>query len=256
MLFVSVMFFTLGTLLCAPVARGFSVFFIGRSLQGIGGGGIITMGQVIFADIIPLRQRPKYFSFVLAAWALGSVFGPFEWRSAQAIVPITVGIAGVIIAVVWEFYGAREPVLRQSLFDSPSALATYTCALSQGFILFCALYYVPFFFTAMKFHSPTRSGVDIFPVTCFLLPGSIITSLITTWTGGYRWSIWSGWVITTVGYGLLLLLDQETETAAWASILAVFGIGNGMLLTGVNVGVQAASRIEDAGRAAAILDKC
>ena len=34
------------------------------------------MGQVIFADIIPLRQRPKYFSIVLAAWALGTVLGP------------------------------------------------------------------------------------------------------------------------------------------------------------------------------------
>lgn len=34
------------------------------------------MGQVIFADIVPLRQRPKYFSIVLAAWSLGSVLGP------------------------------------------------------------------------------------------------------------------------------------------------------------------------------------
>jgi len=118
--------------------------------------------------------------------------------------------------------------------------------------LFCALYYVPFFFTAIKFHTPTRAGVDIFPVTCLLLPGSIVTSLITTRTGGYRWSIWGGWAITTVGCGLLLLLDEGTETPAWASILAVFGIGNGMLLTGLNVGVQAASRTEDAGRAAAM----
>lgn len=76
MLVVSVLFFTLGTLLCAPIAKDFTVFFVGRSIQGIGGGGIITMGQVIFADIVPLRQRPKYFSLVLAAWALGSVLGP------------------------------------------------------------------------------------------------------------------------------------------------------------------------------------
>ena len=75
-LFVSVMFFTLGTIVCAPVAKGFGVFFVGRSIQGIGGGGIITMGQVIFADIIPLRQRPRYFTPVLTAWALGSVLGP------------------------------------------------------------------------------------------------------------------------------------------------------------------------------------
>jgi MFS family permease len=76
MLLVSLGFFTLGTLLCAPLAHNFTVLLAGRSLQGIGGGGIITMGQVIFADIVPLRQRPKYFSVVLAAWALGSVMGP------------------------------------------------------------------------------------------------------------------------------------------------------------------------------------
>lgn len=76
MLIVSVLFFTFGTILCAPIAKNFPVFFAGRSIQGIGGGGIITMGQVIFADIVPLRQRPKYFSLVLAAWALGSVLGP------------------------------------------------------------------------------------------------------------------------------------------------------------------------------------
>lgn len=70
------LFFTMGTALCAPIAKDFSIFFFGRAIQGIGGGGIITMGQVIFADIIPLRQRPKYFSIVLAAWALGSVLGP------------------------------------------------------------------------------------------------------------------------------------------------------------------------------------
>ena len=75
-LITSIVLFTLGTLLCAPVAKNFTVFFVGRSVQGIGGGGIITMGQVIFADIVPLRQRPKYFSIVLAAWALGSVLGP------------------------------------------------------------------------------------------------------------------------------------------------------------------------------------
>jgi len=118
--------------------------------------------------------------------------------------------------------------------------------------LFCALYYIPFFFTAIRFKSPTHSGLDIFPVTCFLLPSSIIISLVTTRIGQYRWAIWSGWVITSVGCGLLVLLDTHTRTAIWAVILAVFGIRHGMLLTSVNVGIQAASHVEDAGRAAAM----
>ncbi|KAK3377091.1 major facilitator superfamily domain-containing protein, partial [Lasiosphaeria ovina] len=327
MLFVSVLFFTLGTLLCAPIAKDFTVFFAGRSVQGIGGGGIITMGQVIFADIVPLRQRPKYFSLVLAAWAMGSVLGPligglfvehavwswcfyinfpfcllglilvpmyvklstektslmsklarvdwiggflfiagltsflvgiswagiqFEWKSKQVIAPMVVGAAGVVAAIFWERHGAREPFLRPSLFYSTSAVATYGCALFQGFILFCALYYVPFYFTAVRFVSPTQAGLDIFPVTCFLLPGSIVISLVASRIGRFRWAIWGGWVLTAISCGLFVFFDEDTKTPVWAVILAVFGIGHGMLLTSVNVGIQAISRVEDAGRAAAM----
>jgi MFS family permease len=53
-----------------------TTFLAGRSIQGIGGGGIISMGQVVYADIVPLRQRPKYFAMVLGAWAIGTVSGP------------------------------------------------------------------------------------------------------------------------------------------------------------------------------------
>ncbi len=197
----------------------------------------------------------------------------FEWKSAQAVTPMIIGIVGVTIAIIWEIYGAQEPFLRPSLFCSVSALATYACALFQGFIvclscpkpaldafadpkprlqLFCALYYIPFYFTAIRFKPPTQSGLDIFPVTCFLLPGSIIISLMTTRLGRYRWAIWSGWVVTALGCGLLVLLDVDTKTPVWAVILAIFGIGHGMLLTSVNIGIQAVSRVEDAGRAAAM----
>jgi predicted MFS family arabinose efflux permease len=59
-------------------------------------------------------------------------------------------------------------------------------------------------------------------------------------------------VITAIGCGLLVLLDTDTPTAAWAVILIVFGIGHGMLLTSLNIGIQAVSNVEDAGSAAAM----
>lgn len=48
----------------------------GRTIQGIGGGGIITITQVIFCDIVPLRFRPKYFAMVLLSWSIGTIIGP------------------------------------------------------------------------------------------------------------------------------------------------------------------------------------
>jgi hypothetical protein len=38
----------------------------------------------------------------------------------------------------------------------------------------------------------------------------------------------------------------------WVTILCIFGIGNGMILTSVNVAIQAISKAEDCGRAAAM----
>jgi hypothetical protein len=105
---------------------------------------------------------------------------------------------------------------------------------------------------AVRFETPTQSGINIFPVTCLLLPGSIIVSYLTSRLGRFRWAIWIGWVITAVGCGLLVLLDEDTPTALWAAILAIFGVGNGMVLTSVNVGIQAISRVEDCGRAASM----
>ena len=59
-------------------------------------------------------------------------------------------------------------------------------------------------------------------------------------------------MVTALGCGLLVLLDVDTKTPVWAVILAIFGIGHGMLLTSVNIGIQALSHVEDMGRAAAM----
>lgn len=75
LLIASIGLFTYGTNLCA-LAHDFTVMLIGRCVQGVGGGGIIALTQVIFCDMVPLRQRPQYFSMVLGAWSVGSIIGP------------------------------------------------------------------------------------------------------------------------------------------------------------------------------------
>lgn len=75
LLFVAVFSFTLGTVLSAA-ARGFPMLLAGRTVQGFGGGGIIALCLVITTDMVPLRQRPAYYTIVQMAWAIGSVAGP------------------------------------------------------------------------------------------------------------------------------------------------------------------------------------
>ncbi|RWA14417.1 hypothetical protein EKO27_g686 [Xylaria grammica] len=70
-LIFSLVAFTAGTVLCA-ISKNVGMLLVGRSIQGIGGGGIHSLGLVIQTDIVPLRYRPKCLGF----WALGLAIGP------------------------------------------------------------------------------------------------------------------------------------------------------------------------------------
>lgn len=49
---------------------------VGRSIQGVGGGGISALTYVIVTDMVTLQQRGKWFGLISMMWALGSVLGP------------------------------------------------------------------------------------------------------------------------------------------------------------------------------------
>jgi MFS family permease len=46
-----------------------------RALQGVGGGGLITLVEVTITDLVPLAERGAYLGIVGLIWALGTVIG-------------------------------------------------------------------------------------------------------------------------------------------------------------------------------------
>lgn len=48
----------------------------GRTIQGLGGGGLMILAQAIIADVLPARQRGKYTGITGGVFALSSVAGP------------------------------------------------------------------------------------------------------------------------------------------------------------------------------------
>ena len=105
---------------------------------------------------------------------------------------------------------------------------------------------------AVPLKSPIAAGVLLFPASCFMLPGSAVVSQLITRFGHFRWAIWSGWVIATLGCGLLIFFDQHTSLGVWIAALLVWGLGNGIVLSAINFGIQAIVDTEDTGRAAAM----
>lgn len=90
------------------------------------------------------------------------------------------------------------------------------------------------------------------PACLLTVPSSVAVSVLTSRLGRFRWAIWGGWVITTLACGLQILLDVDSTTVITSVFLAVLGIGMGMVLTSLNVGIQAISKPEDAAMAASM----
>lgn len=72
---LAIIVFLLGSVACA-LSRNMTMLILARALQGLGGGGLMALGQTIIADIIPPKERPKYQAYIATVYASSSVIGP------------------------------------------------------------------------------------------------------------------------------------------------------------------------------------
>ena len=67
--------FFIGSLISA-LSADIGMLLAGRTLQGIGGGGVIVLPNICIADLFSQRERGKYFGFIGGVWGLASGVGP------------------------------------------------------------------------------------------------------------------------------------------------------------------------------------
>ena len=169
----------------------------------------------------------------------------YSWTSWRTLVPLCLGAAGLFGLYFFEEHVASNPIIRTSIFKNRNAAAAYISVVVHGVVVVGSLYYLPLYYEAVKGLSPILSGVALFPETFTVAPGAFIVGTLITRTGHYRWAVWSGWSITTLGLGLLYLLDVNTTTVQWIFLNLVVGLGLGFNYSALGVTLQAATTEED-----------
>jgi predicted MFS family arabinose efflux permease len=90
--------FFLGSLL-AGVSVNIDMLIAARVIQGIGGGGLITLVNIAISDLFSVRDRGMYFGMIGGVWALASSLGPVvggvftqkvSWRYAADCLAINI----------------------------------------------------------------------------------------------------------------------------------------------------------------------
>jgi EmrB/QacA subfamily drug resistance transporter len=75
MLLVALAIFTLGSVGCG-IAQTFPQLVIARVVQGLGGGGLMTLTQALIGEVVPPRERPRFQGYFAIVFTSASVGGP------------------------------------------------------------------------------------------------------------------------------------------------------------------------------------
>ncbi|GAA5894341.1 hypothetical protein JCM6882_007636 [Rhodosporidiobolus microsporus] len=106
--------FALGSALTGA-AQSMAMVIGGRSVQGIGGGAILTMTEIVVTDLVPLAERGAYFGIIGAIWALASAIGPpigGALASANAwrwLFYLNLPLTGLAMVLVLLFLNVKSP---------------------------------------------------------------------------------------------------------------------------------------------------
>src|SRR5512138_3554125 len=93
LMIIALVFFMAASLLCA-VSTSVEMLTAMRVLQGLGGGGLMTLSQALIGEAVPPRERAHYQGYLAAVMVTSSTFGPvaggflthhFGWRSVFLI---------------------------------------------------------------------------------------------------------------------------------------------------------------------------
>lgn len=156
--------------------------------------------------------------------------GPvYQWSSAQIIIPLVIGLLGLLafIAFEWTPRLAPEPSFPRVIVSNRTSAAVLTMTLVNSITMYGTFYFLPVYFQGVLAKSPLDSGIGLAPISAAVIPFAIVAGTLLSKVGKYRPIHICGWSAMLVAVGLFSTLNRNSSTAAWAcfEILGAAGLG-------------------------------
>ena len=149
-----------------------------------------------------------------------------QWTDPTVGGFILIGVIGSILFALAE-RRAKEPIVPLDLWKSRAYSASMVSVFFAAFAFFGAIVFLPRWFQVVEGFSPTYSGLAALPMVIGLIGSSIVSGIVVSRTGRYKWLLVGSIAVIGIATLLMTQLTKDTPLAiVWAwMFLAGLGVG-------------------------------
>ncbi|KAF9207564.1 hypothetical protein BGZ59_011076 [Podila verticillata] len=221
--------------------------------------GVVTIVSVLLFLRLPFERqelkmqlsRIDYLGTTLIIVAVICILLPITWGGttyawdSPVIIVLFIVAALLFIVLAWVESRAVEAVIPPRLFFNKTVLVLFIVNFLTGMAFLGVIFYSPIYFQVVKGASATASGLHLLPMVLGLVISSIASGAAMAKVKDYRIFIWVGTVMVSVGVGLCMLLDADSNMGEQIGFLLIVGLGIGLILQTCMLAAQAAVEKED-----------
>ncbi len=187
------------------------------------------------------------FSIAIAFLLVGLTNKQFsDWTDPKVGGFILIAIVGIVFFILAEAR-AKEPIIPLRLFRlrtySTSMISTFFAA----FAFFGAVVFLPRWFQFVHGFTPTESGLAALPLMAGLIFSSIVSGLVVSRTGRYKWLVVGAIVLMAISSALMTQLTSTTPLPMVWFWMFLAGLGVGPTFAVFTIIVQNAVPFHDLG---------
>ncbi len=185
---------------------------------------------------------------LLLALSWGGQAAPkgYAWISPQ-ILGLLATFAALTGVFIWIEKRTVEPIIPLHLFKIAAVRSVAAISFGLGVVMLGALYFIPLFVQVVLGQSASTSGAVTTPLAVALVITNILTGQFISRVGLLKLPMVAGAIITTLGVGLLTLLNAASQPWEVTLFMIVIGIGLGLIMPVTTIAVQESVQRQDLG---------
>ena len=207
---------------------------------------------------LPVTKRKVHIDYLGAAFLTAGVSAlliwvtlagdTFAWLSTESALFVAGGLAAIVAFIVTELR-AKEPIVPLRLFRDRTTTLAIIASIAIGVAMFGSSVFLGQYLQISRGYSPTAAGLLTIPMIAGLLLSSTVSGILITRTGRWKRFLVAGSVFLVVGFGLLSVVDHETDMVLLGVFLFVLGVGIGATMQNLVLAVQNTVAAADLGAA-------